>query len=82
MAGITGIDISRFTLKNWALIGIIAGLFMFFHLKVRGINNNVDLMMTFVFAVVSLYLVARSREMESANYLHILWNSMAVLFGK
>ena len=68
--------------RTWALIGIIASLFMYFHLKVRGVNNNLDLAITFLFAITSLYMVGKFREIEPANYTHIGWNGMALIFGR
>lgn len=82
VAKITNININNFNIKNWALIVFVSLLFMYFHLKVRGVNNNVDLAVTFLFAVVSLFLVGKFRELESANYLHIGWNSFALFLGK
>lgn len=83
VANLTNININNLrSLKNWALISLVSILFMYFHLKVRGANNNLDLAMTFLFAVVSLVLVSKFRELESANYLHIGWNSLALALGK
>ena len=67
--------------KNWALVLIVSLIFMYFHLKVRGYNNNIGLAMTLLFMIVSLILIGRAKEMESANYLHIFWNGVAVAYG-
>lgn len=83
LASLTNINISDFkSSKTWALIILIASLFMYFHLKVRGLNNNIDLAITFLFAVVSLYLVGKFKEIESANYLHIGWNTLGLALGR
>ena len=54
---------------------------MYFHLKVRGLNNNVDLAMTFVFGFISLILVGITKEMESANQFHVATNLLALRYG-
>lgn len=78
-------NVSINDLKNPRLLSIIAFisvLFMTFHLKVRGINNNIDLIMTLIFAFVSLLLVAKTKEMESANEFHVATNVLALRFGQ
>lgn len=83
LARLANTSISNFgSYKTWSLLMIVSGLFTLFHLKVRGVNNNIDLAMTFLFAIVSLYLVGRFREIESANYLHISWNTLALILGR
>lgn len=83
IARLSNVNISDFgNIKNWSIIILVSILFMFFHLKVRGVNNNIDLAMTFLFALVSLYLVGKFRELESANYLHVGWNSFALFLGR
>ena len=83
IAKLTNINISNFkSFRNWSLIVAVSILFMYFHLKVRGINNNIDLAITFLFAVVSLFLIGKFRELESANYTHIGWNSLSLFLGK
>lgn len=61
---------------TWAKIVIISLAFTYFHLKVRGFSNNVGLMGTFFFAVISLGLVIITKELEPARNFHILWNGM------
>ena len=68
--------------KTWALRVLIALLFMWFHLQVRGVNNNIDLVMTFLFGLITSYLVGKFRELESANWLHVMWNTLALALGK
>ena len=67
-----------------ALLGVIvfcASLFTYFHFKVRGLNNNVDLFLTFIFGLMTLYLFIKFKEAESATEFHIGWNSLAILKG-
>ena len=83
LGNLNNINISNFrSWKTWGLITSVSLLFMYFHLQVRGVNNNIDLAMTFLFAVISLYLVGKFRELESANWLHVGWNSLALALGK
>lgn len=82
-AKLTNINIGDFrSTKTWALIGMIASLFMYFHLKVRGVNNNLDLAITFLFAVITLVIVGRNKDIEAANYTHMGWNGLAVILGR
>jgi len=72
-------------LKNPRLHGLIitlATLFMWFHLKVRGVNNNLDLAMTFLFAYLTFILVTRLKEYESANEFHVGTNVLALVYGR
>ena len=83
VAQIANVQIGNFrNIKNWSIIILVSILFMYFHLKVRGVNNNIDLAMTFLFALVSLFIIGKFREVESANYLHIGWNSFALFLGR
>lgn len=83
LGSLTNINISNFRdPRNLGLIALISFLFMWFHLQVRGINNNIDLLMTFLFGVVSLFLIGKFREIESAAELHVGWNSLALALGR
>ena len=65
-----------------AIITIIASAFTYFHLKVRGINNNIDLAMTFLFAYLTLVIAVKTMEYESANEFHVGTNVLALVYGK
>lgn len=69
-------------IRNWSLRALLGMAFMFFHLRVFGVNNNIHLIITLFFGMTMLYLVGRFKDMESANYMHIGWNSFAYLFGR
>lgn len=82
-----GISLSSLNGSFIALSTISAAVFAYFHLKVRGIDNNVDLVMTFIFGFVSCLYVYYSqrgeqKEIESATWFHIFWNSAAILLGR
>ncbi len=82
LASITNIRIQDNNVRNWSLRVLLGMAFMFFHLRVFGINNNIHLAITLFFGVTMLYLVGRFKDMESANYMHIGWNSFAYLLGR
>lgn len=65
-----------------AIIAIVSSAFMYFHLKVRGINNNIDLAMTFLFGYLSLLIAAKTMEIESANEFHVGTNLLALIYGR
>lgn len=83
LAWMTNISITNLrNPRTHGLIIIISTLFMFFHLKVRGVNNNIDLVMTFLFAYISLILVSIFKEMEAANEFHVGTNMLALAYGR
>src|SRR3990167_3326297 len=67
--------------RVYAIISVIATAFMYFHLKVRGINNNIDLAMTFLFGFITLVIAAKTMEFEAANEFHIGTNILALRYG-
>ncbi len=85
MVFLTWIFNESLSIKNprlHAIIILISSLFMFFHLKVRGINNNIDLVMTFLFAYLSLLMAAYLKESEAPNEFHIGTNLLALIYGR
>ena len=82
ISSVTNIRIGDNGIRNWALRLILGGAFMYFHLRVFGINNNIHLAITLFFGTTMLYLVGRFKDMESANYMHIGWNTFAYIFGR
>ena len=62
------------SVKMFAVMFLISGFFMFFHSEVKGVEDNVALGMTFIFAFMSLEIARRSREMEGATYFHVINN--------
>ena len=62
--------------KLWFIILIIAALFTYLHVNVRGLTNNAGLLGTFIFGVMSLILVFKRKELESAIQFHMIWNGM------
>jgi len=82
IASVTNIKIGNNDVRNWSLRVLLGMAFMFFHLRVFGINNNIHLAITLLFGTTLLYLVGRFKDMESSNYMHIGWNTFAYLFGR
>ena len=64
--------------KVLALFTILSALFVAYHLNAKGVTNNVALMITFIFAFVSLEMIRRSQELESATYLHVINNILYI----
>ena len=77
---ITGrvIDIKTFNVKSMLVVGVVASLFTVFHITAKGLSN-IPLVITFIFAVISCILVIKDQEVESAIWLHIISNTIAVL---
>ena len=72
----TPLDIS---FRNWnmrllAIITIISGIFAWLHANAKGPEDNVAWIMTFLFSFISLIMIARTKELEPAVYLHIINN--------
>lgn len=61
------------------VITSISFIFAIFHATAKGITNNAALSLTFIFAVVSLWLVYKERQTKTAVIFHMLANSFAVL---
>jgi len=82
IASVTNIRIGDNNVRNWSLKFLLGISFMFFHRQVFGSNNNIHLAITLFFGATMLYLTGRFKDMESANYMHIGWNTFAYLFGR
>lgn len=65
--------------RTWLLMLFISFIFMWFHLQAKGLKDNVALMMTVVFGVMSMALVIYDKlELESAIWFHIINNTAVV----
>jgi len=78
-------DISKTSLQSitgraWILFSVVAGIFSWFHITVRGVSN-VAWFITFAFGMITCYMMVRSREMESPAYFHVLNNIISKLKG-
>lgn len=76
------IGIKRENLKNvktWILIFTLSLIFMFFHLTAKSIENIEVLTIVFYMAIISLVLIIWDESYESAIYLHIIANTLAII---
>ena len=64
----------KFSTTLFFIYMFVAGGFVWFHANVKGIEDNVALIMTFVFAIITFELARRFQEMESATHLHFINN--------
>lgn len=81
-SNIIKVDVNRRNLLNikmWLMFFVIATMFSFYHLTSKGIGSYSSLVVVWFMAIVSLVLVAYNESYESALYLHILANGVAIL---
>jgi len=64
---------------TWFILILVGTIAAAFHLQVKGVDANVDLLIVLAFFTFSAGLVVWQREMESAVYLHIINNGMLML---
>lgn len=67
------------SIKAWILIIAMSFIFALFHIQVKGVTNNQALLLTFLFAVISMWIVMKTKETKAAIMFHIISNSIAVL---
>lgn len=72
------INLKKFTFQTILLMAFVAGLFTLFHITAKKLED-IPLLITFIFGMVSLYLVVRDQELKSATLFHIFINTIAVL---
>lgn len=63
---------------TWILFAIVSGLGVVFHFQAKGVTDNVALALTFIFWMVSCFLIVKTRESESAVYLHQMNNGITL----
>lgn len=69
----------RLNMKDISLQLFISGIFVLFHITAKGVTNNPALIVTFLFAMMSMQLVARFQELKQAIILHITANTLAIV---
>lgn len=81
------IPLDKMSLKLVGVYIIIAGLFVWIHFAAKGVTDNIALILTFIFGIIT-FEIARigykfrnivEREMESATYLHSFNNIFSIL---
>lgn len=73
------IEFKLTSIRAWLLIIGLSFVFALFHIEVKGVTNNQALMLTFIFAVISLWMVFKNKETKAAILFHIISNTIAVL---
>jgi len=74
----TKIPLDRFSAGTWILMALVSALFALFHISAKNLDNS-SLIVTFIFGMVSMFLIIRHRELKSAVMLHIISNTVATL---
>ena len=65
--------------STWVLFAIVSGIGVVFHFQAKSIKDDVALALTFIFWMVSCFLIVKTKESESAVYLHNLNNGITML---
>jgi hypothetical protein len=76
-------DLFKISLKQVSailiiLITSIAFIFSLFHLTAKGVTNNAALSLTFIFAIISLFIVMQEKQTKTAVFFHMIANTLAV----
>lgn len=72
------VSLNKLSLGMVAIWVLITGIFVLFHIQAKGLTDNVGLLATAIFSIISLYLIYKFKEAESATYFHIFWNSTII----
>lgn len=72
------IDITRISIKSIVVVLFVSALFALFHLTSKQLSSPA-LMLTFIFGIISCFLVIFNKELKQAILFHIVINLMAVL---
>ena len=77
---LTGLNISteKFRLSVVVIFILVSALFVLFHLQSKGLDN-IPLLITFIFGMVSCFLVYKYKEIKQAIILHSIANNVAIL---
>ncbi len=82
---IFSVNLDKPNIKIYAIFFLLSSLFVWYHADAKGVINNVALMLTFVFAFISLEMIRRTKELEAATYLHMfnnLWYIIPAVQGR
>lgn len=78
------VDIINNNIKKYILWIVVSVTFMYFHLTARALSSNgalvfdsVQLVMTFMFMLITMWLIAFKKELSSAMIFHVITNSVA-----
>lgn len=70
--------VNIFSFNSIKIIAFFAALFTLFHATSKGIDNNIDLLSTFVFGALSMGMVIYYKEAIQAAIMHIIANSHSI----
>ena len=73
------INIFEFKTNTIFLMLVIASCFSIFHMTSKGIRS-ILLAITFIFAMIQLYLIQKFGHLREAIFMHIFTNTLAVLY--
>lgn len=76
LSRVTNTAVNQFSFRLLIIWGVVSGVFTWFHYTVRGISN-LGWFITFIFGMLSCYLVYKFQETESAAELHVINNAVA-----
>lgn len=65
--------------KLWAIFIVISVAAVIFHFQAKGITDNVALMLTFIFWIITCATISITRELESSIDLHLINNTVTVM---
>lgn len=71
--------------KTWAVLAVVGFIGVTVHLQVKQVTDNVALITTFLFWIVSAVMIIRQKESEGAVYAHWVNNLVALgskIFGR
>ena len=61
------------------VVFIVSATFTLFHLTAKGLTNNLGLLIVFIFALISCWMVLWFKQLREAILFHIFSNSISVL---
>lgn len=79
LSKVTNTNLGKVSAPVIAIMVLISVIFVWYHFTAKGVTDNVSLLITFIFAMISLELIRRTQELESATYLHIINNMLYIV---
>lgn len=68
----------KVSFSSWGFWMLMGGIFVLFHMTAKGVTNNEALIVTFLFGVLSMFLINKFRELKQAIILHVTANTLAI----
>ena len=70
--------VNPFSFDGLKIIGLFSAIFTLFHATAKGVDNTLDLFITFIFAAISLVLILSTGQWIEAATMHVVINSYSV----